>query len=117
MSVETFSHEDAITVTASAAKHFQKQLLKSGQAAIRISLKESGCTGFKYVIDEVEAGEADDLHISLPNGVPVYIAPENMSALQGTIVDFQQQGLNYNLVLNNPNVADSCGCGESFSFK
>ena len=117
MSVQTFSHEDAIQVTAPAAHHFQKQLQKSGRAAIRLSLKESGCTGYKYVIDEVEASEANDLLVKLDNGVTVYIAPENLKALHGTVVDYVQQGLNYNLVLNNPNVADSCGCGESFSFK
>jgi len=117
MEVQTFSHEDAIHVTAKAATHFQKQLEKSGRAAIRLSLKESGCTGFKYVIDEVEQAEQGDLSLKLENGVSVYVAPDNLAALQGTVVDYVQQGLNYNLILNNPNVADSCGCGESFSFK
>lgn len=117
MSVETFSHEDAIQVSPGAALHFQKQLERSGRAAIRLSLKESGCTGYKYVIDEVEKAEQGDLSVSLDNGVRVYIAPENLSALHGTLVDYVQQGLNYNLVLNNPNVAESCGCGESFSIK
>jgi len=117
MTVETFSHQDALTVTDEAAKHFQQQLEKSGHAAIRISLKESGCTGYKYVIDEVDDKEEADLHIGLNNGVAVYVAPANMAALQGTVVDYQQQGLNFNLVLNNPNVKDACGCGESFSFE
>ena len=117
MVVQTFSHNEAIRVTPEAARHFQKQLRKSGCAAIRLSLKESGCTGYKYVIDEVAQAHAGDLSIKLENDVLVYIDPDNLPALQGTVVDYVQQGLNYNLVLDNPNVADSCGCGESFSFK
>lgn len=117
MSVQTFSHEEAIQVTKKAAKHFQQQLERSGHTAIRLSLKESGCTGFKYVIDEVDSAESGDLSVKLENGVVVYVAPDNLKALQGTVVDYVQQGLNYNLIMNNPNVADSCGCGESFSFK
>lgn len=117
MTVQTFSHEEAVQVTAKAARHFQQQLERSGRAAIRLSLKESGCTGFKYVIDEVECEEKGDLSIRLENGVNVFVAPDNLNELQGTVVDYVQEGLNFNLVMNNPNVADSCGCGESFSFK
>lgn len=117
MSVQTFSHEEAIQVTALAAKHFQMQLQRSGRSAIRLSLKESGCTGYKYVIDEVNEAAVGDLSVKLDNGVVVFVAPDNLKALQGTVVDYVQQGLNFNLVMNNPNVADSCGCGESFSFK
>ncbi len=117
MTVETFSHEQAIHVSQQAAEHFQKQLRNSGKAAIRLSLKESGCTGYKYVIDEVDQQEEHDLELVLGNGVHIFISPDNLGALQGTKVDYVQQGLNFNLILNNPNVAESCGCGESFSFK
>ena len=117
MTVQSYSHQDAISVTSAAAGHFSQQLKKSGQQAIRISLKESGCTGYKYVIDEVEGSHEGDLSIELENGVTVFVDPQNLAALQGTVVDYQQQGLNFNLVLNNPNVKDACGCGESFSFQ
>jgi len=40
-----------------------------------------------------------------------------LSAIQGTEIDVRQQGLNLNLVLENPNVKDECGCGESFSIQ
>ncbi|WP_045859024.1 HesB/IscA family protein [Teredinibacter purpureus] len=115
MSVETFSLNDTVTVTPAAAEHFQAQLKKKGAQAIRISLKESGCTGFMYVIDEVDSGETSDLEITLKNGVQVFVDPTHMAAIQGTVVDYVKQGLNRNLELNNPNVKNACGCGESFS--
>jgi len=115
MTVETFSLEQAITVTDAAAGHFARALEKNGLKAVRISLKESGCTGFKYVIDEIDQPEANDLAIAVGNGVTIYLDPQHIGAIRGTVVDYVQEGLNKNLVLSNPNVKDMCGCGESFS--
>ena len=53
MSVATFDiNRELVTVTAAAAEHFRRSLAGSGRAGVRISVKESGCTGFKYVLDE-----------------------------------------------------------------
>lgn len=115
MSVESFSAEQAISVSPAAAEHFATTLKKSEAKALRISLKESGCTGFKYVMDEVDAAEEGDLEIALENGINIYLDPEHLPALNGMVIDYVTEGLNKNLVLNNPNVKDICGCGESFS--
>ena len=115
MSVETFSINQTVNVTPEAAEHFRQQLEKKHAKAIRISLEESGCTGFKYVIDEVDAAKASDLSIALENGVQLFVDSSHLAAIQGTVVDYVRQGINRNLVLNNPNVKDACGCGESFS--
>ncbi len=114
MSVETFSADQAISVTPAAAEHFSRSL-KNEAKALRISLKESGCTGFKYVIDEVGGPEEGDLSIDAGNGIHIYLDPKDLAALNGMVIDYVQEGLNKNLVLNNPNVKDVCGCGESFS--
>lgn len=115
MSVETFEINDIITVTDKAAKHFRQQAESRGLSAVRISLKESGCTGFKYVIDEVNGPEENDLDVSLDNGLHVYVDSKHLGAIRGTVIDYVREGLNQNLVLNNPNVKDECGCGESFN--
>lgn len=115
MSVETYSADQAITVTAAAADHFARELKNKTAQAVRISLKQSGCTGFKYVIDEVDVGEDGDIRLDLANGITLYIDPKHIAALNGTVVDYVQEGLNKSLVLNNPNVKDMCGCGESFN--
>lgn len=120
MSVETFQIKpeewmNAISVTEAAAEHFARQLQKSAKHAIRISLKESGCTGFKYVIEEVDTPVEGDIEKALPNKVSVFIAPKDIAVLKGLEIDYAQEGVNRNLVMNNPNVKDACGCGESFS--
>jgi len=35
--------------------------------------------------------------------------------LDGTELDYTREGLNEGFKFNNPNVKDSCGCGESFN--
>jgi iron-sulfur cluster assembly accessory protein len=115
MTVQSFSTSDLLTVTDAAADHFARVLQKSGKAAIRVSLKEAGCTGFKYVIDEVDHCEIGDIEKPLNNTIKIYIDPQHIGALQGTRIDFTSQGVNKNLVIINPNVKDACGCGESFS--
>jgi|TARA_B100000745_G_scaffold159611_1_gene104441 Fe-S cluster assembly protein SufA len=115
MSVETFSINDYISVTAKAAKHFASHLEKTGAKAVRLSLKEAGCTGFKYVVDMVETIESDDIKLVLENGVEFYIDPKALSAVKGMDIDLVQEGVNRSIKFNNPNVTDECGCGESFS--
>ena len=121
MTVETFdinkSKASVVTVSDAAVGHFAKQLEKSQASAIRLSLKQAGCTGYKYVIDEVDSPGDQDLDIALADGVHLYVDSRYISAIQGTEIDVRQQGLNFNLVMENPNVKDECGCGESFSIE
>lgn len=120
MTVETYSANpealfNSILVTDAAIEHFRKLLRQKGQSGVRISLKESGCTGFKYVIEEVGGPHDGDMQKQLAEGVTLYVEPASLAALKGLEIDLQQVGLNKNLVMNNPNVKDACGCGESFS--
>ena len=40
---------------------------------------------------------------------------KNLSMVEGTVIDFQRQGLNASFVFHNPNATGACGCGESFT--
>lgn len=76
MGVETFDVKQVVSVTPQAAEHFRKQLEKSGKQSIRLTLKVSGCTGFKYVIDEVDSAEQGDVEVVLENGVLLSVDPK-----------------------------------------
>jgi len=45
----------------------------------------------------------------------VIVDPKSLPYLDGTELDFAREGLNEGFKFNNPNVQDSCGCGESFN--
>ena len=49
------------------------------------------------------------------HGVQVLVDAKSLPFLQGMEVDYVREGLNQRLAFRNPNVKDSCGCGESFS--
>jgi iron-sulfur cluster assembly accessory protein len=117
MSVETFDvKSELVTVTPAAAEHFRASLAGKGFSGIRISVRESGCTGFKYVMDEVESqGSEGDVAVELANGVTLFLEPAALAFLRGTQIDYTREGVNRTLKFNNPNVTAECGCGESFS--
>jgi len=116
MSVETFDvSSDALRVSPGAARHLKQQLEQHGGRGVRISVKESGCTGYMYVMDEVERSEDGDVVMSLDNGLELYIDPASLPVLQGTEIAYEQEGINRSIKFHNPNVTAACGCGESFS--
>jgi iron-sulfur cluster assembly accessory protein len=117
MSVETFNpQQESVSVTAAAAAHFKRQLSTNTDAkAVRLSVKQSGCTGWMYVVDLVPEGKADDLHLAIGEGVELLVDPAALSVVSGTEIDYVTEGVNRQLKFNNPRVKDYCGCGESFS--
>jgi iron-sulfur cluster assembly accessory protein len=116
MSVATFDiNRELLTVTPAAAEHFRRSMAGGESAGVRISVRESGCTGFKYVVEVTDDGAEGDLRLELENGVRLYLDPAALSFLRGTEIDYTREGVNRSLKFNNPNVVAECGCGESFS--
>ncbi len=105
----------SITITENAAKQIRKQIDKRGKGlGLRLGVKESGCTGFAYVLDYADVLKEGDSAFE-QSGIKVIINDQDMKFLQGVEVDYRQEGINAAFKFNNPNIKDSCGCGESFS--
>ncbi len=117
MTVESFDpNMNTVKVSNAAVVHFRKQLQTNNKAkAIRLSVKDSGCTGFMYVVDLVSEFNENDLHIKLDSDVDFLIDKKSLSIISGTEIDLVQVGVNKQLRFLNPNAKDHCGCGESFS--
>ncbi len=105
----------AITMTESAAKHIISQVEKSGNGVgLRLGVKKSGCSGFAYTMDITsEIRDTDSVFESF--GAKVLVDNANLPFLNGTELEYSKQGLGYVFKLNNPNVKNQCGCGESFA--
>lgn len=108
----------ALVVTSRAAKVMREQLARRGtpQAAIRLGIRGGGCTGYSYLFefDDREPRASD--HVVLKDGVRVHVDPKSMLLLKGTEVDFETGMRGHGFKFNNPNIKDSCGCGESITF-
>ncbi len=116
MSVATFDvGSELLRVSAAAAEHFRRNLAGKDAAGVRLSVEESGCTGFKYVVELAPVAPEGDINMTLDNGVELYIDPAAIAFLRGTEIDYAQESINRTLKFHNPNVVAECGCGESFS--
>ena len=105
----------SISLTTSAADRVRSHLARRGHGlGLRLSIKETGCSGYSYVIDYADTPRPDDL-VFEDQGIKVYVDPESFPVLDGTTVDFVRQGLNESFQFQNPNVKAECGCGESFT--
>ena len=67
-----------------------------------------------YVVEMAEDVQAHD-QIFESRGVQIVVDDESLKYLSGTEIDFAKEGLNEGFKFDNPNVAATCGCGESFS--
>jgi iron-sulfur cluster assembly protein len=81
---------------------------------LRLAVKKTGCSGFAYVVNYADEVGRDDV-VFEDQGVKVVVDPESLRYIDGTEVDFVQQGLNEAFRFRNPNVKGECGCGESFN--
>ena len=105
----------AISLTEAAADRVRTFLEKRGKGiGLRLGVRTSGCSGMAYVIEFVD--ELDDVdQVFEEHGVKVVVDPKSLIYLDGTEVDFAKEGLNEGFKFNNPNAANECGCGESFT--
>lgn len=107
----------AITLTKSAAKQIRQQLEKRGKGlALRIGVKKVGCSGFAYTFDYADEVRVND-KLFESRDAQVVIDAANLPFLDGSQIDFVREGLNATFKFDNPNVDNTCGCGESFSLK
>ena len=105
----------SITITPAASERMRHFLAGMPTAAgVRFGVKRTGCSGFAYVVDLAEAMSEGDQLVEV-GGVPLIVNDKSLALVEGTVIDFQRQGLNASFVFHNPNATGECGCGESFT--
>ncbi len=105
----------SIALTQNAANRVRKQLEQRGRGlGLRLGVKKTGCSGYAYTIDFAdEVTDADAVFED--QGVSVVVRREHLDLMDGTEVDYVREGLSEAFRFNNPKVAGTCGCGESFT--
>jgi iron-sulfur cluster assembly protein len=104
-----------IEITNTAVEQLRELLSareSKGSTGLRLEVQRGGCAGMQYDmrVDEVREGDV----ITERDGVAVFIDPESLKFLDGSIIDYED-GLNdAGFKVKNPNAARSCGCGTSF---
>ena len=105
-----------ITLAPSAREHIIRMLKKkSSVLGIRVGVKGAGCSGFSYVLEYAYSVEEYDTVVDCQQFILV-IDEKSKSFLNGMEMQYTRRGLNEGLEFVNPNVKNSCGCGESVYF-
>lgn len=107
----------AFTLTETAAKQIRNQLAKRGSGlALRIGVKQTGCSGYAYTYDYADEVLAGD-HVFEGYDAKVVLDDNSFKYIDGSKLDFVTEGLKQTFKVENPKVTAMCGCGESFSIK
>ncbi|URJ28396.1 Fe-S cluster assembly scaffold SufA [Candidatus Blochmannia vicinus] len=80
---------------------------------LKVTIKKSGCAGFTYIMSKVVSLNDNNLMFER-NGAKLFIPLDVMPFIDGTELDYVEEGLNHMFKFNNPQAQYSCGCGESF---
>ena len=107
--------KQAVTITDKAASQIARLMAKDGHQGLRIGVKKGGCAGMEYTMAYVTDIDPLD-EVVEQDGARVMIAPMAQMFLFGTEIDYETSLLESGFKFRNPNVVDTCGCGESIKF-
>ena len=110
--------EQLINDTEDAAK--QVGVVKASEPenqakTLRVFVEEGGCNGLQYgmVFDE----RRDEDHVLEFFGETVLVDDFSANYVRGATVDYSDSLNDSGFKIKNPNVKQSCGCGNSFETK
>jgi len=104
----------AISLTQNAAKRVRQYLEKEGGVGLHLGVRKTGCSGWTYTVGLAHSVEPDEV-VFEDQGIKIVVPSESLDFLNGSEIDFTADGLSHAFRFNNPNVAEECGCGESFT--
>ena len=104
-----------VTITPAAEARIVRLMAEKQAGGLRIGLKKGGCAGMEYTMELAEAANPGD-EVVEQGGARVMIAPTAQMFLFGTQIDYKTDLLDSGFRFINPNVTESCGCGESVRF-
>lgn len=105
-----------LTLTESAQKAIGR-FIKGADgpvAGLRIAVEGGGCSGMQYGMSLEEAAKEGDTVVET-GGLNIFIDPHSAPMLNGVTVDFVDSMEGSGFKFDNPNAANSCGCGKSFN--
>lgn len=105
-----------VSITPAAERQIAKLMVGKSAEGLRIGLKKGGCAGMEYTMELAQAADPGD-EVVEQGDARVLIAPTAQMFLFGTEIDYETGLLESGFRFRNPNVTESCGCGESIRFE
>jgi len=78
---------------------------------LRVFVAGVGCSGLQYGMAlESQAHDKDTVVES--NGLKLFVDPTSAEYLDGATIDYENNPMGGGFRIENPNVANTCGCGQ-----
>lgn len=104
-----------ITITENASAKVAELLQDEPEAnGLRVFIQGGGCSGFSYGFAFENEINEDDFIVE-HTSVKFIVDSASMQYLQGAIIDYKEDLMGAEFIINNPNAQTTCGCGSSFS--
>lgn len=105
----------AVTLAPAALARVQRFLASDGSAlGLRFGVTRTGCSGWQHFAD-LAHDQRDGDTVFEQDGVRIFVDADSLPIVDGTRIEVEKQRLGEQFVFHNPNAADACGCGESFT--
>jgi iron-sulfur cluster insertion protein len=116
LTIKSNKPEKAVNVTDFAVEKIGELIATEGDPglALRMAVRPGGCSGFSYEMYFDSQIDDDDL-VEAFGEVRVVIDPESADMIKGSTLDYKDGLMGAGFSINNPNVTNTCGCGNSFS--
>jgi iron-sulfur cluster insertion protein len=107
---------DPIQITDSCYDKVSDLLAEENNPALklRVFVQGGGCSGFQYGFTFDEEQAEDDFVIE-KNAVKILVDSMSYQYLVGAIINYKEDIIGSQFVIENPNAQTTCGCGSSFS--
>ena len=106
----------AVSMTPVAVSRVKELMTprSSINAFLRMGVRGGGCSGMTYDLQFDSELRKHDKQFEV-DGVKVVVDVKSYLYLNGTTLDFVNQGLTGGFTFVNPKAKSSCGCGTSFT--
>ena len=111
--------ELCFSLTQNAVQKLKQIKQSAVDSRLRIKVLAGGCSGYQYefILQKSDNANPDDNKdfVICQDGAEVIIDKISAGYLQNAILDYPKTLAGESFQLVNPNIANSCGCGTSFS--
>lgn len=104
-----------ISFSVRAIAEARKLLEAEGGKLFRVGVTKGGCSGWNYELSTDEEAASDDTVFHFDETLPVVMSPKAIELLFGMLINYKVSFMGQGFVFENPNAANTCGCGISFS--
>jgi iron-sulfur cluster assembly accessory protein len=112
-----------VNITEAAKTHIKRVLSEMNKPYLVFGLKGGGCAGFEYFWEPADQelyeqnGTPDrDEFIDIGEGKQLVVDCTSLVYTLGCTIDYKQDFVSSQLVVENPNSKGGCGCGTSVAF-